>query len=131
MKVLAGALALGAVIGSAGVATAGFKTTYPVVIDVNNRTAEGAMGDARRSADSSQNITITIFASVSGNYSVVTAAFRDANGVVRFCNSTNPAIIAALASVKSDSHVQVAWDPQGACTSVNNYTSSSRSVKEQ
>jgi hypothetical protein len=129
MKMLAGALALGAVIGSAAVATAGQKKFYPVKIDVVARTAEGAMGDARRSADPSQNITVTITAMA--DFSIATAAFRDASGVVRSCNSTEPAIVAALAAVKSDGHVAVEWDAEGHCTVVNNYTSSSRSVKEQ
>jgi hypothetical protein len=50
--------------------------------------------------------------------------------VTKSCNTTEPAIVAALAAVKSDGHVRVFWDADGKCTSVDNYTSSTRSVKE-
>jgi hypothetical protein len=129
MNVLAGALALGAVIGGARVATAGQKVVHEVKVDLTARTASGSMGDARRSLDPSQSITITIRGMQ--DFSSGTAAFTNPNGVTGSCWTTEPKIVAALQSVKSDSHVAVQWDAQGKCIVVDNYASSRWSVKEQ
>jgi hypothetical protein len=81
--------------------------------------------------DASQNITITITAMP--DYTNATAAFTDANGVTAYCNTTEPALVTRLQSVKSDSHVAVEWDASGKCTVAKNYTSSSspRIVREE
>jgi len=129
MKAVIAALALGATIGSVGVATAGRKETFPVTVNLAARTASGALGDARRSADTRQLVTITIRGMA--NYSSGTAVFKDENGVKGQCFTTEPEIVAALQSVKSDGHVAVEWDADGQCIVVDNYTSSTRSVKEQ
>jgi hypothetical protein len=129
MKVLVGALALVAVIGSAGVANAGFKSIlHPVFVDLSTRNAGGTMSDARNSADSVQFMTVSTWAM--STVSNATATFMDANGVLGSCTTTEPRMIAALQSVKSDSYVRIVWNSQGQCTQVLHYTSSADTVKQ-
>ena len=117
MKVLVGAVALIAMIAGGRVATAGYKgIPHPVAVDTSARSAWGTFADVRNSDDSVQYMTIFIGASSYATTAVAT--FVDEHGVMGSCTTTDPKMVAALQSVKSDSFVWVMWTSQGQCTSV-------------
>jgi len=128
MRMATGALVLGAMLVSTGVATAGRKEYRDVTVNVTERKASGSLGDARRNG-TIQSITISIRGMA--NYMSGTAAFTDEDGHRGHCFTTDPKMVEALASVRSDGLVSVEWTSNGECIVVDAYTSSRWSTKEQ
>lgn len=97
-------------------AHAGTRTTEEVTITDASRRAEGSLGSARASADSSQYIACTVYSSAGTN--AMACAARDAAGLFRSCTSTAPNLVTAARAVQShasSTRVVFSWDANYAC----------------
>jgi hypothetical protein len=99
-------------------AFAGSKSTFYVTIDTVARTAYGAFGSARGSADAVQNIYCRTFAASSGAESVRCYATNSAATTVT-CTSTVAALIDSAKSIESSSYVYFSWNSTGICTNLD------------
>jgi hypothetical protein len=114
------------VIGAAGIAYAGYKTTYLVSVDAPNRTAYGSMGDARASSDSLQYIGCS-YAGYS-TYGSGTCNARNSAGQSVYCYTSDAPMLAAIASV-NDGYLYFQWDANGKCTYIYSSNSSNNAQK--
>jgi hypothetical protein len=105
-------------------AWAGYRYPFEVQIDLVNRTAKGALGSARASADTKQAIGCRI-GTASGTSPIVYCFANDAAGNLAECSSTDQAIATVATAIRDSSLVSFAWDSRGACLSltVENYSS--------
>jgi hypothetical protein len=103
-------------VGLAAAAHAGSKFVLGVFIDTNGHIAQGAISDARNSADSTSRIQCQLGASAAGLGMACYA--MDANSVFATCFSSNPTFAQAIAAIQSDTFVEFRWDDAGNCTSV-------------
>ena len=106
------------VVVPAGVVTAGEKLSAPVVVNTVARTASGAMGTARNSADGNQMIGCQVNSGTTFSENVLCSA-RDAAGNFRSCQSFNATLIQAATAISSNSQLFFAWDVNNACTSLS------------
>ena len=105
-------------------AWAGYRYPLEVQIDAVNRTAKGALGSARASADNNQAIGCRVSASPGG--APVAYCFAvDAAGNQASCSSSDQAIVVAASALRDSSMLSFAWSSGGACLSVTveNYSS--------
>ncbi|MCU0686128.1 MAG: hypothetical protein MUF34_28425 [Polyangiaceae bacterium] len=105
-------------------AWAGYRYPVEVQIDAANRTAKGALGSARGSADNNQAIGCRITVNAGSNPAVFCEA-TDAAGNSASCSSTDKGIVTAATSIRDSSIVGFAWNPSGLCLSlsIENYSS--------
>jgi hypothetical protein len=92
---------------AAATAYAGARFTYPVVINDLNRTAYGALTDARGSADTRQYIGCWSN-NASGGCDAV-----NASGLTRSCSTIDPAMLAVIRSMSDESYVAFRWGADG------------------
>jgi hypothetical protein len=106
-------------------AWAGYHYPVEVQIDAAKRTAKGALGSARASADNNQAIGCRV-GTAAGNAPVAYCFAVDASGCKAECSSADQAIVNVAGTVRDSSIVSFAWSPGGACLSltVENYSSS-------
>lgn len=100
------------------VAYAGSKTQFFVTINSTTRTAYGAMGTARNSTDSVQNIYCRTFADTTSGESVRCFA-NNAAGVYVSCYSSSPALIRSVQSANDSAYLYFAWDAAGVCQTID------------
>lgn len=86
---------------------AGARFTYPVVINDTNRTAYGALTDARGSADTRQYIGCWSNGAMGGCDAV------NASGLTRSCSTIDPAMLAVIRSMSDESYVAFRWSSDG------------------
>lgn len=91
----------------AATAYAGARFTYPVVINDFNRTAYGALTDARGSADTRQYIGCWSNNATGGCDAV------NASGLTRSCSTIDPAMLAVIRSMSDESYVAFRWGADG------------------
>jgi hypothetical protein len=117
----------------AGVAVAGQKYTYPVYVNSSQNYAEGSMGSARNSTDTSQMIGCAAegWTYNGTSYSAVFCNAMDSAGHSASCyTSSNPTLLATVGTITSDSYVYFAWDSTGACTVIEAETWSTFAPKQ-
>ncbi len=102
---------------TAGVASAGGKYDYPVIVNSSGMVAYGALGSARNSSDSNQYIGCYNEAYSSGSQYIICFA-RDSAANYASCTSTDPHFMAVAQSVSGDSFVEFSWNSSGTCTFV-------------
>jgi hypothetical protein len=108
-------LTLALMLVAGGTALAGFKTNIPVVIDLELRNAQGALGTARNTTDALQYIGCTI--TTDDGWSLTECVARDAAGVTVSCiNGVNTGMRDAALSINGDSFIYFQWDAIGQCT---------------
>ncbi|CAM4339046.1 hypothetical protein [Corallococcus exiguus] len=100
------------------VAYAGSKTQFFVTINATARTAYGAMGTARNSADTVQNIYCRTFADVTLGESVRCFANNTASGNVS-CYSYSPALVRSVQSANDSAYIYFTWDAGGVCQTID------------
>jgi hypothetical protein len=103
MKIMSRSALLVLSFAAAATAYAGARFTYPVVINDTNRTAYGALTDARGSADTRQYIGCWSN-NASGGCDAV-----NASGLTRSCSTTDPAMLAVIRSMSDESYVAFRW----------------------
>ena len=119
-RVLSAAVGGLAVIAISGSVLAGFKELEQVRISsvATRKTASGAVGSARNSADSVQYIECTVQSFSNGSGAVFCAA-RDAAGNSFSCTaSANPAMATAVAAIGTGTRLFIGAD-NGACTQID------------
>lgn len=94
-------------------AQAGARRVIEVTVDDTRRQALGALGAAFNSADNTQYIRCY---SDSSGVGICTA--RNALGLLRTCATSNPAIVAMIRALRSDSYVVFNWNTAGECSSM-------------
>jgi hypothetical protein len=109
-------------------ARAGRKSNITVTIDTTSRYAYGALGAARNSSNTVEEIGCYTFG-YSDNSSFASCYATNASNQSVSCTSTSPAIVAAAQSVNGDSHVYFAYDQGGACTFVHSQGASAPPTK--
>ena len=103
-----------------GAAVAGLK--IPIEVKVLNHIsfASGAVGTARNSRDSMQDIGCGIMSNVNHPYTTGTCWAFDADGNIGQCSYFNrPDLDKAVASISNDSYIQFKWEDSGQCTQIN------------
>ncbi|RKH85088.1 hypothetical protein D7Y21_23540 [Corallococcus sp. AB045] len=100
------------------VAYAGSKTQFFVTINTTARTAYGAMGTARNSADTVQNIYCRTFADTTSGESVRCFANNTASGNVS-CYSSSPALVRSVQSANDSAYIYFSWDAAGVCQTID------------
>jgi len=115
---LAAIVAVAALVSASLPAYAGYKGTYPVVVDLTGRSARGALGSARNSANSTE--YILCYLQVGGAYPFYGCDLRNAAGVTGSCQTSDANLIAQLRALRGDDYIEIKWDtsvnPQ--CTSI-------------
>jgi len=119
-------------------AHAGLKSSYPVVVNTTTHHAEGSVGSARNSADSTQYLFCAINYSIVGGVATLTCQARDSSGNTQTCtytpsganlattpsgsanlsNSADNILLAQVASVSGDSYIAFNANSAGTCTSL-------------
>lgn len=114
---------VGAVLLS-GLAFAGEKDASSVWVDTSARHANGGLGGARNSADTTQSIGCAVFTWL-GSAPLAVCFASDVKLTTGVCTSTDANIRASALAVKGDSWIDFTWDGSGQCTSleVNNKSS--------
>lgn len=117
-KVLVAALC---VAGASATAYAGLKFNIPVTL-VNSQgsgqagAAYGSLGTARNSGDGTQWIGCEISGYPGAPVVGVLCGAQDASGAVAYCYASDPTMVAAAATVTSDSFLRFDWNAGGTCT---------------
>src|SRR5262249_34011982 len=110
-KILIGSLALAILAIAAGASFAGARYPSGVAVIPGSSWAGGVVGDARRSADSSQYIGCSVWAYPNGVGSSSTSCFAmDAYGNYAYCYTGSAEVARAVEGMTSDSYVSFYWD---------------------
>jgi hypothetical protein len=123
-------LAIGALVLGSSVAMAGLVNEFPVAVTLNpdgSGTAAGNMATARFSKDIVQYIGCGIRRFDDGVGGVLVFGFCQAStatGVVGFCESENPALLASVGDQDDYSFITFSWNADGECLSIGNSTQS-------
>jgi hypothetical protein len=110
------ALVAGAVVSFAAHSRAGAHWGGGVFIDDKSRTFEGMMGGTHNSA-TSEFIGCRVESYDTGFTSAICEA-RDEAGTMRSCETTSPALIAAIHSIGDDDHVKIFYSGTEKCLQV-------------
>lgn len=103
-----------AVLGVTGVAHAGQKYSFEVVVDTAEKEAAGAYGDTRNSSDSRQFIGCTAF--LRSDFTYMHCEATDSNGVHAVCVSYDPRMLNMVLGIGTNSYIYFRWDDSGMCT---------------
>ena len=99
-------------------AIAGNKPTATVTINTSTRTAEGAFGSTRNSADSTQFIYCDLDAFTTSMRLTCRAKNNAASPVDVSCTSTDTTLIGNIQKLSTDADLKFTWNSSGVCTSV-------------
>lgn len=110
-----------------GTAYAGLKSTIPVSINTANRTASGALGSARNSADVVQHIGCYTYAMPASVTTFCQA--RDAAGTSVSCSTTAANLVQVVRGMSGDSHLWFSWNAAGTCTEIDLFNVSQAAPK--
>ena len=103
-----------------GAAVAGLKVPIEVQVHNNSAYAHGAVGTARNSRDSMQDIGCVIQSSVNQPYTSGACWAFDAAGNIGQCAYFNrPEFDKAVATISNDSYIQFSWEDTGLCRTIN------------
>lgn len=101
----------------AGTANAGYQYRPQVTVSTVNRTAQGSLIGARRSADSLQHIGC-YFLEYDGSLSLAVCQGTDAQGNTVSCQTQSPKLIAIAQTVHNGSWMYFASNASGYCTAI-------------
>jgi hypothetical protein len=121
-RTLVTGVALSVVLG--GGASAGFKQPSPVSIDSTNRSASGALGDARNSPDARQAIGCVVSYDAVNQKNNVNCVATDVNGNSAQCATQQAELIQIALGISGDSFLRFTWDHSGVCTNIEVFNSS-------
>jgi hypothetical protein len=103
-----------------GAAVAGLKVPIEVRVNTAISFAHGALGTARNSKDSMQDIGCAISSTVGQPYTSGSCWAFDASGNIGQCSYFDrPQLDKAVASISNDSYIQFTWNDKGECTKIN------------
>jgi hypothetical protein len=94
---------------AAGSATAGQRLVYQVFVSDASRYANGAIADARGSADAQQSIGCYY------NQYSATCFATTSTGLSRSCSTGNTALIEIVRSIGPESYIYFQWNTDGSC----------------
>jgi hypothetical protein len=123
-------LAIGALVLGSSVAMAGLVNEFPVAVTLNpdgSGTAAGNMGTARFSKNTVEYIGCGIRRFDDGVGGVLVFGFCQAStatGVIGFCESENPTLLASVGDQDDYSFITFSWNADGECLSIGNSTQS-------
>ena len=109
------------VVAAPVIAFAGIKGSGTVYVNQTSRYAYGALGAARNSPDNLQRVNCQFVGYAPGmvtNNVFASCAFTTSAGVNAYCFTQEPTIATAIQAMSSDSYVNVNWNEQGRCTSI-------------
>ena len=123
-------LALSAFFAATASAHAGYKVSYPLVIDVDGLGASGALGTIRNAPGAASDMSCEVFEisdplmpSAYGPTSVMACRIkvppmpeRSYPGFEAFCESKHPSLTKTAQAIKGDSLIILKWDASGQCT---------------
>lgn len=119
-------LAAVATFGVSASVTAGVReTARTVVVNQTTRFAQGHLAGARASSDGAQYIGCSTWAKDDlpnqdgGTYRQGICYATDARGVSAFCMTSDPALLAVIATLQGDSLVNFNWNASGVCIQVD------------
>jgi hypothetical protein len=121
--------AIGTLVLVSSAALAGLVTITPVSVTLNpdaSGSALGSMSAARLSKNDVEYIGCGVRRIESGGGTIVFGFCQasTAAGVVGFCNTENPALIASIGDQDDYSFITFSWDTTGVCRSIGNSTQS-------
>jgi len=93
-------------------AFAGFKTAQAVVIADANKFANGDLGYARNTADSTQYIGCQVNGDVGNCYA------RNKDGLSRSCYTSTAKWVNTIRALNGDSYLYFKWDASGNCINI-------------
>src|SRR5262245_42780705 len=99
-------------------ASAGFKQPWDVTIDAVNRTAMGALGTARNSADTKQALGCGVHYDAVNGKNNVNCNAADAAGNTAQCATQQAELIQIALGINGDSFLEFDWDRSGTCTNI-------------
>jgi hypothetical protein len=121
-----GVVAAVAALGVSASVMAGVRsTTRTVVVNPTTRFAEGQLAGARASVDGNQYIGCSTWAKDElpnqdgGTFRQGICYATDARGVSAFCLTSDPALLAVIATLQGDSLVNFNWNTSGVCIQVD------------
>lgn len=100
-----------------GVASAGYKLSYPISVNTTSRYAQGSLGTARNSIDTTQYIECAtdIWPGTKAAYCYARdTALRAGN-----CYTTDPTLVAAVQELSDDGWILFRWDAGSVCTNIS------------
>jgi hypothetical protein len=107
-------LTAAALVAATSLAHAGTKSSSPVHLDLNYRTAWGSLGDARNSNDTNSYIDCATWASPTAQG--VSCEVRDAAGRSIYAWTNDPKILQIAGNLVSDSYINVTWNSSNQIT---------------
>jgi hypothetical protein len=117
-----GATVLASILAFSGAAVAGVKVKgdVEVVTSQYGNSASGAIGSARNSKDSKQNIGCRLSGYETALYPYGWCSATDATGKAAACVFSNrPDFERVLATISDDSYLKFHWDNQAKCTIIS------------
>jgi hypothetical protein len=106
---------------AAGVARAGYKSPQVTVVNLTSRLANGQLGYARNSPDTTQYIGCSRTVTASGG-GILECSAMSAASVYGSCWVSDPVQVAnlspAIASMTDGSRIMFWWDASGRCTQI-------------
>jgi hypothetical protein len=105
-------------------ASAGFKQPWDVTIDAVSRTAMGALGTARNSADTRQALGCGVHYDAVNGKNNVNCNAADAAGHTAQCATQQAELIQIALGINGDSFLEFEWDSSGECTNIQVVNSS-------
>jgi hypothetical protein len=123
-------IALGALVLTSSAALAGLVTITPVTVTVNPDTsgsASGSMSAARFSKNEVEYIGCGVRRFDDGVGGVLVFGFCQASsaaGVLGFCDTEAPDLVASIGDQDDYSFITFSWDAAGVCRSIGNSTQS-------
>ncbi len=112
-KTTAFAFAIGAALGIGASAFAGVHTMFQVTINDPAMFANGDVSFVHNTPD----VVQYLYCESQGTSARCVA--RNLAGLVRTCSTANPAHLAAIHSIGTDSYLLFSWNAAGQCTNVN------------
>jgi len=122
-------IAIGTLVLTSSAALAGLATITPVSVTLNpdaSGFAVGSMSAARFSKDEVQYIGCGV-RRIDTGAGVIVFGFCQAStaaGVLGFCNTEDPALIASIGDQDDFSFITFSWDSAGVCRAIGNSTQS-------
>jgi hypothetical protein len=113
-RILIGIAVVSGFITLASTALAGYKPVpNPVYIDVQNRFAMGAVGEARNSSSYNEVFGCSVQVRVTDSY--LSCVATDANGRTVTCTTSKPQFVQAGLGISGDTSIEFDWDANGEC----------------
>ena len=120
-----GLVAAVAALGVSASVMAGVRQTFRTVVNPTTRSAEGQLAGARSSSDGNQYIGCSTWAQDAspdqdgGTSRAGVCYAADSRGISGFCVTSEPALLAVMATLQGDSLLSFSWNANSTCTSID------------